>query len=104
MVNTVRKGRETELEYKKLKEAQGFSCFKPIKSHRFVKQQDIFGHFDLICMNKDEVLLVQVKSADYRKGINKIKEFNNHPNQVKKILAIKRSNGQWEEFKAINND
>jgi hypothetical protein len=88
MVNTVRKGREKELEYKKLKESQGYSCFKPIKSHRFVKQQDIFGHFDLFCINEKEVLLVQVKCANYKKGINKLMKFKKYPSQVKIILSI----------------
>ena len=97
MVNTVRKGRERELEYKKLKESEGYSCFKPTKSHRFVKQQDIFGFFDMICINKKEVLLVQVKSASYNKGINKIRKFKNHPSFVKKIMAIRKNRGKWEE-------
>ena len=97
MVNTVRKGRERELEYKKKKEAEGCTCFKPIKSNRFVKQQDIFGLFDLICINKKEVLLVQVKSSYYRKGINKIKEFQNHPREVKKIIATKEDRKDWVE-------
>ncbi len=97
MVNSVRKGRERELQYKKKKEAEGYVCFKPIKSNRFVKQQDIFGLFDLICMNEFEVLLVQVKSSNYRKGIEKIKEFQKHPEAVKKIIATKENRREWVE-------
>lgn len=88
MVSNVRKGRETELRYVKLKESQGYDCFKPIKSHRFVKQQDIFGYFDVICINENEVLLVQVKTATYKKGFEKLKEFQKHPSQVKILLAV----------------
>lgn len=99
MVNAVRKGREKELEYKKKKEAEGYICFKPTKSHRFVKQQDIFGLFDMICMNEKEVLLVQVKVATYKKGFKELQSFTQHPSQVKIILAIWNSKKKiWEEF------
>ena len=97
MVNSTRKGRERELQYKKKKEGEGYICFKPTKSNRFVKQQDIFGLFDMICINKNEVLLVQVKSANYRKGILKIKEFQSHPETVKKIIATKENRKEWVE-------
>jgi|GEM_PF-1300914 hypothetical protein len=98
MVNGVRKGRETELRYTKLKESQGYLCFKPIKSHRFVKQQDIFGYFDIICMNEKEVLLVQVKTATYKKGFNELQKFNKHPSQVKIMLAVWNSKKkEWGE-------
>ena len=98
MVNSYRKGMETELRYVKLKESQGYLCYKPIKSHRFVKQQDIFGNFDIICMNEEEVLLVQVKASTYKKGINELQKFKKHPSQVKIILAIWNTKKRvWEE-------
>ena len=40
---------------------------------------------------------MQVKSADYRKGINKRKEFVNHSSSVKKIIATKVNRGEWKE-------
>ena len=86
MVNTRRKGNEKELEYKKIKEAQGYSCYKSPNVKFY--SVDIFGLFDLICMNEKEVLLVQVKCAKYMKGINKLRAFTNHPKEIKKVLAI----------------
>lgn len=98
MVNSYRKGMETELRYVKLKESQGYLCYKPIKSHRFVKQQDIFGAFDIICMSEKEVLLVQVKTATYKKGFIELQKFKQHPSQVKIILAIwNPKKRKWEE-------
>ena len=97
MINPVAKGRRLELNYKKKKEAEGYICYKPIKSNRFVKQQDIFGLFDMICINKKEVLLVQVK-ANRKIGVNEIRNFTEHPSSVRKILAVKKDWKEWEEF------
>lgn len=96
-INGVRKGRETELEYQKIMESRGFQCFKPRKKSRFEKAQDIFGEFDMICINKDEIRLIQIKASEYRKGINKLKTWKNHPDYVKKILAIRKRGGTWDE-------
>lgn len=94
-MNTRRKGYERELQYRKMKEAQGYSCFKPPKT-KFNKQ-DMFGGFDVICMNKEEVLLVQVKS-NQKRNMSVQKNFTNHPKSVKKILAVKKDRKDWEEF------
>jgi len=97
MINPVAKGRRLELNYKKFKESQGYICYKPIKSGRFTKQQDIFGLFDVVCINKKEVLLVQVK-ANRKIGTGEIRSFTEHPLSVRKILAVKKDYQDWEEF------
>ena len=94
MVNTKRKGNQAELEYKKMKEAQGYSCYKS-PNVRFY-DVDVFGLFDLICINKKEVLLVQVKSNRIRDR-KKIASFQNHPESVKKIIAVRYDRKGWKE-------
>jgi len=95
MVNSKRKGNQAELEYKKMKESQGYVCYKS-PNVRFY-DVDVFGLFDLICMNKKEVLLVQVK-CNHKKDVEKIKSFVKHPQNVKKILAVKFDRKGWEEY------
>ena len=94
MVNTKRKGNKLELEYRQMKEAQGYSCYKS-PNVRFYAV-DIFGLFDLICINKKEVLLVQVKANRIRDR-KKIQAFTNHPKEVKKIIAVKKDRQGWTE-------
>lgn len=95
MVNSKRKGNHAELEYKKMKESQGYECYKS-PNVRFY-DVDVFGLFDLICMNKKEVLLVQVKSNRVRDR-KKIASFKNHPEFVKKIIAVRYDRKGWKEF------
>lgn len=96
-ISSVRKGREAEAEYKKIMEAKGYDCFKPTKAGRYSKQQDIFGVFDIICVNTEELLLVQVK-LHYKKDMAKLRAFTNHPSAIKKILAVKIFRKGWEEY------
>lgn len=95
-MNTRRKGYERELQYLKEKEKEGYSCFKPPKT-KFNKQ-DMFGGFDVICMNKEEILLVQVKS-NQKRDMSVQRNFTNHPGNVKKILAVKKDRKPWEEYR-----
>lgn len=95
MTNKKSKGNRAELEYKKMKEQQGYSCYKS-PNVRFY-DVDIFGLFDLLCINKKEVLLVQVKSNRVR-GKKEIQKFNNHPKSVKKIIAVRYDRKGWKEY------
>lgn len=80
-----------------MKEKQGYTCYKPPKT-KFNKQ-DMLG-FDIICFNKEEILLVQVKS-NQKRSMGTQRSFNNHPSNVKKILAVKKDRKPWEEFLII---
>lgn len=94
-MNTRRKGYERELEYLKMKEKQGYTCFKPSKT-KFNKQ-DIFGMFDILCMNKKDILLIQVKS-NQKRNMSVQKNWTNHPSNCLKILAVKKDRKDWKEF------
>ena len=93
-MNRKSKGNRAELEYKKIKESQGYTCYKS-PNVRFY-DTDILNLFDILCINKKEVLLVQVKSNQIRDR-KKISEFKNHPKCVKKIIAVRYDRKGWKE-------
>lgn len=94
MINRKRKGNQAELEYQKMKESAGYACYKSPNVKFY--DVDLFGLFDLICMNQEEILLVQVKSNRIRDR-KKIQAFKNHPAFVKKIIAVKYDRKGWKE-------
>lgn len=70
-----RRGLEKERELKKIFEKKGYSCSRGRGS---------FGLFDLICMNKEKIYLIQIKRVkgknySFKKEIQEIKDFDNYP-------------------------
>ena len=93
-MNTKKKGDRLEREYLKMKEAQGYSCYRSPNVKFYAV--DIFNLFDILCMNEKEVLLVQVKANKIRDR-KIIEEFKNYPESVKKIIAVKKDRQGWTE-------
>ena len=92
-----RRGLDKERELKKLLESEGFSCSRGRGS---------FGYFDIIAINKRIIKLIQVKRVkgkyySFKKEIEEIRKFNNHPENVSKELwiwldRIKGRKAGWE--------
>ncbi len=93
-MNTIKKGYRNEKEYMKIKESQGYTCYRPPKT-KFNKQ-DILG-FDIICFNQKEILLVQVKT-NQKRNMAIQGSFTNHPINLRKIQAVKRDRKGWTEY------
>jgi len=97
LVKTRAKGSAKELEYKKMKEAEGFVCEKT-KASRF-GNQDYFNLFDVMGFRGEEGFFAQVKSNQARDAVKFLKEFK-LPKNIKKILAIKYDRGvgpkEWQ--------
>lgn len=94
-MNNRKKGYRIEIEYIKIKEREGYTCFRPNKTK--FNDQDIFGMFDILCINKEKILLVQIKS-NRKRNMDKQKNWLNHPANCLKILAVKKDRKGWEEF------
>ena len=94
-MGNVQKGNRAELEYKKKCEAQGYKVYKPPRTK--YGDNDLFNLFDMLAINKEEVLLIQVKCNQARDARRKIRSFTEHPACVKKILAIKIDRKGWKE-------
>ena len=60
-INTVRKGNRTALKAKKFYEALGYQV-EVVRRDKWRKDQDFFGLWDFICVNKISVIFVQVKT------------------------------------------
>lgn len=79
-----KRGLEKERELKKIFANKGYSVSRARGS---------FGYFDLMCMDPKEILLIQIKRVkgryySFKKEIEEIKTFKNHPINVKKFIYI----------------
>ena len=75
-MNTRKKGNRNQLKAIKLLEKCGFLVSKVEQRGRFVKEKDLFGLFDICCINNDEVRFVQITS--------------NRPHSHKKFMAFSK--------------
>jgi hypothetical protein len=110
MVNTRSKGRKFEILAKKELEAQGYLVHLCDMPHRWKLQQDIFGLFDIIALNKlvnENILFpacfkkyVQVKYNDSwkKKTLTGLKQFKDKwlsPDDQVELWNYKKGKG-WE--------
>jgi len=78
-INTVKKGQRSQQKCKKFYEKEGYKV-EVVRRDRWKKDNDFFGLFDLICISKMDVRLVQVKTNGNvsREWKEKVKQFY-HP-------------------------
>lgn len=107
-MNTRSKGRIAENEYAKILEDKGYTVQKVKGTLKFNKNVDFFGIFDLIAFNKEEWLLVQVKTNQtrgFKKIFNEWLANNPLPPNTSVILAVrydrKPENERWKEYKLL---
>lgn len=81
------RGFKLEHEAKRTLEKEGWTVFRSAGSHSL---------FDLVAINKDYVLLIQVKSNSISKEEElKLAEFDNKPLNAKKLIWIKKGKEGW---------
>lgn len=100
MNSKYQKGRRTEYEAMTELEKEGYSCFRTAGSH---------SPFDVLAINKTEIRLLQAKSVkgkyfSFKKEIQEIKDFNNHPtNTIKELwIYLGRMKGREKQWKKVN--
>jgi Holliday junction resolvase len=105
-MNTRQKGRKAENELATIYRKQGYLVDQVKGSSKFNKSVDFFGIADLLCINKKELLIVQVKSNSTAGALKKLREFKNThnlPDWVKYIVAVRLDNKdvdqRWKYYK-----
>lgn len=92
--NNKRKGDRWELRAKKLWETRGYDVEKVRKTKRF--SGDFFGCADLICFCRGDVTLVAVTNiVNKNRAVKKLKNFLNHPEEIRKIALIYQDRKGW---------
>jgi len=79
-----KRGLEKERELKQIFAGKGYAVSRARGS---------FGYFDLMCMDQKEILLIQIKRVkgkyySFKKEIEEIQNFKNHPPNTKKMIYI----------------
>lgn len=97
-ISHIEKGRKAELEYAEILKSKGYEVC--LNNNAAFKKKDFFGLFDIIAMNKDEILFIQVRCNRTLGAIKKIANFNNHPTFIIKQVVVKYDDGLWEIFPA----
>lgn len=101
-MNTRTKGRNAENELAKKLLEQGYLVEQVKGSSKFNKSVDFFGQFDIWAINKEETLLIQVKSnttAGAKKKITEWKKENQDklPINYLFIVAVREDNKNEKE-------
>ena len=91
MASTRQIGRKKERRTRDWLEELGYKvCLTPMPT-RWQKEQDMFGLWDLIAVDSDQVRFIQVKSRKiYGKELIKYNEFPCPPNCTKEVWVWKR--------------
>lgn len=90
MPSTRQKGRDAELRAKKWLEEKGYECQLAPMPTRYSHQNDLFGLWDVLAVNAEEMLAVQVKSLKvhtYGKQLDKHRAWVCPPS-IKKMVMI----------------
>lgn len=94
-MNTRAKGRNAEKEFASILRKQGYLVDLVKGSTKFNKQVDFFGIGDILAINKESLLIVQVKSNTTSGAIKKLKEFKqsfDFPDFVKFQVVVRYDN------------
>ena len=89
-------GKETELEYARMKEKEGYISYIPPKGNRWNENKDIYNLFDVLSLRSDCIRLSQVKtnfvSPDAIPNIKQWLKENKHilPSNLVVELAVKK--------------
>lgn len=101
MVNTRQKGRRNELRAKKELESWGYKTYLVRNPHKWSKENDIFGLFDLVAIGKAGVKFVQVKTnrkPNLQKYQNFIDEYGSVDRKISGIVMVWHDRIGWKTY------
>lgn len=96
-MNNRAKGNRAEKEYVTLLESEGYLTYRVKGSYVWNNEVDIFGLFDILAINKNNIDFFQIKSNDTAGSIKKIrmwinKNKNNLPSNSNFYVCVRKDN------------